>query len=126
MAQFNYVYRLNPLCQSVQPQLDSNPLGVTLLLQNVSTTVTTDPYPYSITDVYKGILITADTWGDALVSLQVSLDGVSNWTPLLENIGGAPFTNINTDIYYPTVIGTIWVRAVLTCTTGVNITVSIG
>ncbi len=123
MALVNGVWQFPTGSQSIQPGMTN---GQTIFLLNVSTTVTTGPYSWTVNEVNRNVLISADSWGDALVSVQISQDGLKNWMPLLENIGGTPFTGINTNICMPTIIPDCWIRVVLTCTTGVNITVTIG
>lgn len=123
MALVNGVWQFPIGSQSIQPGMMT---GQTIFLLDVSEDAIAGPYPWSVNEVNRNVMISADSWGDALVSVQVSQDGLTNWIPLLENIGGDPFTDINTNICMPTVIPDCWIRVVLTCTTGMNITVTIG
>lgn len=117
----NYVYQNNGTMY--QPAADTPQLGQQVLVYNVSSSATSDALPYMLVKrVYNNVFITADSWGDATVSVQVSIDGVKNWTTL-NTYAGTPLSGIVANTFAAVIINQVYIRAVVTTTSGVNISV---
>ena len=106
------------------PRAHTLQLGQQPLLFNVSSAQTSDPFPYiQAKNVFSNIMICAETWGSASVSIQVSYDGINCWMPLLSsNTANTALTNIVANTYLPIILRDVFIRAVCTGT-GTNVSV---
>lgn len=118
----NYIYTNNST--QFQPIAGNLMNGAVALIQNLNTAGTSDAYPLVLPrQVYRTIMIVADTWATAQVTINVSVDGVTNWTPLTD-LSSAPLVDIKANTYATTVVKGVYIQAVVTGA-GTNVTVAL-
>lgn len=105
-------------------QLHVLQLGAEPLIYNVNGPATSDSFPFMESkNVFRNVALTADTWGGATASIEVSLDGVTNWMPL-KALDNTVLSGISTNTYAAVVLRDVFVRGVISGT-GTNVSVVI-
>jgi hypothetical protein len=120
----SYIYRL-ATDGSYQLTPTLNKFLPTPLMTGQSAAATSDPLLYQPMRPFKNIWGAADVWGAMQVAIEVSPDGQSLWTPLIDALGNPLIFNSGTgnrivDIVY---LNNCFIRAELTGSGGTNVCV---
>lgn len=104
--------------RQVTPLLDS--FKMVPLFSGQNTDISNDPYFIQNNTPFTLLLGAADVWGAAEITVEVSPDGVSLWTPLTDSLGNALVFNSSTGNKIVDIIKlkNVWIRGTITGSNG--------